>query len=159
MLASWQVLQLLNRKKDGIRSRAVLQMLGYAKGSTPPPQAVKEFLDSFKTGFYDAQLAEAAGIRELGDKFSGSVASRIAYLSAAITTWTGKSKDEPLDLLMAWPWFVERLTPLRAVVEVPVPAAPSADGAPPAVVAAVGSEVIRTATRTPHKRLLCWMPI
>ena len=142
---------MLGRKKDGLRSRAVLQMLGHSKGAAPPQLAVDELMGSFRTGVFDAQLAVAAGISELGDKFAGGVAARIAYLTAAVNTWLGKSKGEPLDLLMPWPWFVERLAPLRAVVEVPMPDAPSADGAPPAVVAAVGGAVICTPTiTTPH---------
>ena len=131
-------------------------MRGYTRGQKPPQQAVQELLDSFEAGHYDAQLAEAANIHELGDKFTGGVAPRISYLSAAISSWTSKAQ-EPLDLLMACPWFMERLVPLRAVVEVPVLAAPSAQEAPHSEVAAIGGEVIRTPTKTPHKRLFCWM--
>ena len=137
---------MLGKKKDGLQSSAVRRMLGHAKGSAPPPEDVAALLHSFRTGVFDKELAAAAGISELGDKFAGSVATRITYLTAAITAWMGTSKGEPLDLLMPWPWFLERIAPLRAVVEAPTPAEPSAGGSPPAVVAAVGAEV--TCTRT-----------
>ena len=135
-------MHILGRKKDGLQSKVVLRMLGHDKSSAPPQQAVAELLDSVKTGAFDKELAAAAGISELGDRFAGGVSTRIAYLTAAMNTWLGTSKGEPLDLLMPWPWFMERLAPLCAVVEVPMSDAPSAGGAPSAVVAAVGGEVI-----------------